>query len=124
MADDIREPSSAERAEMEYYMSLDVDALLVTIGRTSVGAGGFQFSPDTAHKEGERWFEWKKAAFRRLICDQWGYAKRRSHTRLQDRVTLALAIADLICTEVGGPPVFSVAALLVKIGLDDLCGCK
>jgi hypothetical protein len=122
MADEIREPTPSERAEMEYYLSQDLDSLLITIGRSQ--AGGAQFSPETAEAEGRRWFERAKADFRTKICDKWGYCRRRSDERLKDRVTLAVMLTDAIGSCVGAPPLFSIGALLVKMGLDDFCGCK
>lgn len=58
-----------------------------------------------------------------LICEQWDYCKRRNDGHLQDKVQLCAAVADVIASGTIGIPPFSIAVLLVRLGLASFCGC-
>ena len=120
----MRKPTPSERAQVEYYLNLDIDDLHVEIGRAVSDRDGVQYAPGTAIAKCREWIESYGPQIQQLICVEWEYCKKRSDKRLKDRVTLIVSIADLIIALGGGIPVLSIATLLFRMGLDDLCGCN
>jgi hypothetical protein len=120
----LREPTELERGEIEFYLSIDKDSLLIMLGQSSTGALGAEYSPATAKKKGTEWLNRARKQLRRKICDEWAYCDRRNEERLKDDVILATAIGGRIITIARKIPPLAIACLLVKMGLDEFCGCK
>ena len=119
----MRAPSPTERSEFEYYDGLSLDALEVFIGRATQVEEGIQLAPETSRDLARRLLSEGREAARRRICMEWDWPGKRQDPRFEDRAQLGVAIADLVVGLFKGPPVLSVAALLMKLGLDQLCGC-
>ena len=120
----LRNPTELERGEIEFYLSMDQDALLIMIGQSSTGALGAEYSPGTAKKKGTEWLERARKQLRRKICDEWSYCDRRNEGRLKDDVILATAIGARLITIARKIPPLAIACLLIKMGLDEFCECK
>lgn len=118
-----RDPTDPERADIEYYEVLELDDLLGLVGRASDPIPGVQYLPEKAKAEGTAWLAGVREPVRRKICSEWGYCRRRSDPRFGDRATLIVAVADLLVGILGGVPAIMAATLLVRMSLDDLCGC-
>jgi hypothetical protein len=112
-----------KKLKLQFYLELEEDSLYIEIGRASHADEGVQFGPETAIREGRRWFELHKAKLRDKICREWDYCSKRKQKRWQDTGALGVAIADLIVAATGGVPPLAVTALLIRIGLDEFCGC-
>jgi len=69
------------------------------------------------------WFAEQREHLETVICREWDYCKRRNDFALQDRVQLCAAVADVIAGSTIGIPPFSIAVLLVRLGLASFCGC-
>lgn len=120
----LRQPTELERGEIDFYLSLEADALLIMLGQSTTGVLGAEFSPATAKKKGAEWLKGSREHLRKKICDEWSYCEKRNDEGLRDNVILATAIGDLVITAAKKIPPLAIACLLIKMGLDELCGCK
>jgi hypothetical protein len=77
-------------------------------------------SDDEAEQAGRSFFEARIAGFAGAVCGNGAISKLRRDGA--DAVTLAGAIADVLLALGGIPGVATVAVLLVKYGLNKLCG--
>jgi hypothetical protein len=118
----IRKPTELERSEVEFYLSQGVDALLITLGRSTAGALGAEFSPETAKNNAEAWLDSVRGQLINKICEEWSYREKRKDDRLGDNVILATTIGNLIAPLVTEVPPLAVACLLVNMGIDEFCG--
>jgi hypothetical protein len=66
-------------------------------------------------------------AVRQRLCVEWRWCELRQDARWDDKVTLALAVASALSQPVLNLPfpadLALIAVIVVKIGLDKLCGC-
>jgi tetratricopeptide (TPR) repeat protein len=69
------------------------------------------------------WFAEQCRLLENLVCIEWGYCKRRDEAQLEDKVQLCAAVADVVASGTIGIPPFSIAVLLVRLGLSAFCGC-
>ena len=75
---------------------------------------------DDAAEAGRSYFEARLSAFATAVCgDERITALRRQHA---DAATLGAAIVDVLTALLGVPGVATVAVLLLRYGLDKLCG--
>jgi hypothetical protein len=118
----ITNPTELERSEVEFYLSQELDALLITIGRSEAIALGAEFSPETAKNKAEVWLDSVREQLRNKICKIWSYCEKQKDERLRDKVTLATTIGNLIVPIVGQVPPLVVACLLVNMGIEEFCG--
>ena len=114
---------SPDRAELEKLLDKDVDELLVLLAQSDPENAETMFSSDEARDAGRHRFDRLSAPLRRRICDEWHYCEKKAQGNLSDNVDLAVAVADVITTVVGGLPVSLITALVIKRGLNQLCGC-
>ena len=124
VSDSIRliSPTELERSEVEFYLSQNVNALLITIGRTEAISLGAEFSPETAKNKAEAWLDSVRERLRKKICKIWSYCEKQKDERLRDKVILATTIGNLIVPIVGQVPPLVVACLLVNMGIEEFCG--
>ena len=71
-----------------------------------------------------RWLNSRKDQLYELICVQGDYCKFVHENGNAEKMEIFAAVGDLIASVFGALPVFTVATLLVKYVLDDLCGCN
>jgi hypothetical protein len=64
---------------------------------------------------------------RRRICEEWTWCERRQDARFENKYDLALALVTILSVRTFHIPldvdVFLIAAILVKLGLDEFCDC-
>lgn len=120
---EMRNPSAIEKAELEYYLGLDLDSLWLLLGQAVGSREGAQYSPKTAMEKGRNWIDSVRKTLYEKICVKWNYCIKRNNERLKDRYVLGAAVGDLILTAIGGLPTLLVVSILMKMGLDDFCGC-
>lgn len=92
------------------------------IARAIPGQGHF-YADLTVRLFSVLWFAEQCDYLDTLICKQWDYCRRRDEEQLQDKVQLCAAVADVIASSTIGIPPFSIAVLLVRLGLASFCGC-
>ena len=72
---------------------------------------------------------WNKLvpALRQRLCVEWNYCTVRQDARLDDRVTLALAVLTELAKPALNLPIqvdhLLLATIVVKLGLDKFCNC-
>jgi len=115
-------PTKPQRKEVEFYLSQEVDALLITLGRLTAGTPVAEYSSETAKNKAKAWLDSVREELRNKICEEWSYGEKRNDERLRDKVILATTIGNLIVPIVGQVPPLAVACLLVNMGIDELCG--
>ncbi len=64
---------------------------------------------------------------RRRICDEWGWCSLRQDARFENKTDLALALVTALTVRAFHIPLdvdaVLIAAILVKLGLDNFCSC-
>lgn len=79
-------------------------------------------SDESAEQAGRSYFEARLQTFAATVCNDPRITElRRQHA---DGATLAAAIMDLLTSLVGVPGVATVTILLLRYGLDKLCGAS
>jgi hypothetical protein len=112
-----------DRAELESLLQRDEDELYVLLTQSNPEFADTFFSADEARERGRLTFQQLSGPVHRRVCTEWRYCERRGSPELADTVTLAAAVSDVIATVVGGLPVGTIAAILVKKGVDRFCAC-
>ncbi|MDT4897435.1 MAG: hypothetical protein QOH25_2512 [Acidobacteriota bacterium] len=68
------------------------------------------------------WVELRREQLFNLICVEWDYPARRKNEKLQDKMSLAAALADfLLSCALQIPAPVATSVLLVQMGLDQFC---
>lgn len=78
-------------------------------------------APETA---AENWLQTRRGELVQKICVEGNYCVFIKENRHRSTVDIIVAISDLLATAVGGIPVFTLATLLVRRGLDSFCECN
>lgn len=86
--------------------------------------GADEFSDDEVKEEAISWYDQVESKLRGIICQSRIYAVYVKNPTRWEWVMIAAAIADLIAPTVSDVSPVSVAALIVKKGLDNLCEDK
>lgn len=113
-----------QRQRIQRYLLLEERDLYALIPPHLPDYDQSLFSPDGQIDAGKGFFQSKLKELRKAVCDDFDWPSKRSDTSFNDSVQLVAAVADAVVTCVGGVPPFIIAALLVKRGLDALCGCS
>jgi hypothetical protein len=72
---------------------------------------------------------WARVAgpVRRVICEEWCWCEKRQDNRYDDRLNLAIVVLAILSERLPQMPLNAepvlIAAILVKMGLDQLCNC-
>lgn len=101
-------------------IDLDRDALLARLAE-EVALGVSPLDPDRKRSIARAWMDAQRERLRLMICRDPGVTALRE-TATDARIELAAAVADLVASVTGKMPAATVAVLLVRAGLDDLCG--
>lgn len=111
-----------DEQEVSRYLDMSEDELFREIGRALE-------PPDGRHGQeairgapwrtrGQQWFEDHKQEIRTSIC---GNQAVKVSARKEDRISLVSNICDCLLATRGWPPVLSVAALVVRCGIKEIC---
>jgi hypothetical protein len=84
--------------------------------------GARERSPEESREYARSWFARRHTDLAAAICPTQVVRTYLASKRIQDRILLAAAIADLITAIFKGIPATTVAVLIVKEGLESLCG--
>lgn len=116
----IREISQREKQEIDRLSLLDLKSLYTELGQ-QVGTLAPGEDPEAS---GEKWLNKKKAEIYDRICTQAQYCQFIKRNRNASTVQIIAALGDLLASIFGGLPVLNIAALVFKLGLDELCECE
>ena len=67
------------------------------------------------------WVQLSRDRLFNVICVEWDYRGRRKDERFQEKLTLAVALAEFLSSTLSIPSPVTTAVLLVQIGLDEFC---
>ena len=98
-------------------LQLTEDDLFESLGKHLTARQAFPLTKLQMVERGKQWFTAKLALFRTNICPK----VPQILTQDSDEKTVILSIADIIANAVIGAPPIMVAALIVKIGVKNLC---
>jgi len=100
-------------------IDLDRDALLVRLA-DEVALGVGPLDADRKRSIARAWMDAQRERLRLAICGDPGIEALRE-TASDGRIELSAAVADLVASVTDALPAATVAVLLVRAGLDDLC---
>ncbi|MTD47337.1 hypothetical protein GKE82_24330 [Conexibacter sp. W3-3-2] len=104
--------------DLQRLLDLDDDLLLVQLA-DDVAAGVGPLDPDRKRRIAKAWLDAQEDRLRDAVCSDPRVSAARADG---EALLIAAAIADLVAPLFGGPPAATVAVLLVRRGLDRLCG--
>jgi len=116
------EASKRHRSEIEDLLRLSEDHLLAQLGEAVQPRGVGEKLSDLVGR-GRATLDRIRGDLQRIVCVEWDFCSKRSDPSLNDDISLATAICDLISAACGILPVTTVAVLLVKRGLTEFCDC-
>lgn len=105
-------------------LSLSEDALLEELAASIEGSEAIdlrQVSPEVLRQRALQWLDVHRASLRHKICIEWNYKEKIKDPRYQDMLFLTAALADLMGGMLKEASPFTVAAFLVKRGVEKLC---
>jgi hypothetical protein len=124
------EVSEAEKQEIQRYLKWDEKKLFRELDRYyGASAPGGQRGSYRFKGKGRVWFNELLPRLQEFVCDEWDYAAKKDDPKLKDEEKLVLALGEALSpllerhpfpTKVQ-VPTYLVAAILVNLGLDDLC---
>lgn len=103
-------------------LDLPEDELLFRIGRDIAGTGARSERREALIEKAQTWLASRSEDFRAAICPSNEVRSIMTMTSEEDRqVQLVTAVSDILSTVLIGIPPFTIAVLLVRVGLDSLC---
>lgn len=106
------------RDQVASLSRLDEDELLVMLA-DAVVLGVGPLDPDRKRSLGRAWMDAQLDRLREVVCGEAGAALR--DVALSDEIEAAAGVADLVAAVTGKLPAATVAMLLVRSGLGNLC---
>ncbi|MCP4605677.1 MAG: hypothetical protein GY847_35020 [Proteobacteria bacterium] len=106
---------------LKELLDQDLDSLYSILGKGLVGSYVRQPSFTELIQIGQIWIESNITTLKEKIC---GNRKIRQLSREPDDLILAAAISDLIASVCIGVPPATVSVLLVKRGIEAICGSR
>ncbi|MBZ5516728.1 MAG: hypothetical protein LAN62_18140 [Acidobacteriia bacterium] len=105
-------------------LALSEDSLLEELGASIITTEGLDLrdlKPEELRQRAEQWLDLHSAKIAQTICKDWKFSEKIREPKFQDRLNLAAAIADVVSGIWVNVSPFSLAALLVKRGIEELC---
>jgi hypothetical protein len=122
--------SEFEKQEIQRYLKWDEKKLFRELDRY-YGASdpGGQRASYRYRGKGRVWFNELLPRFQEFVCDEWDYAVRKDDPKLKNAEKLVTALGEALSPLLernpfptkAQVPTYLVAAILVNLGLDDLC---
>ena len=110
--------STADQRKLQAYLDRPLDSLMGELE---------WYAPDTRKGRADVWDK-VVPALRQRLCVEWNYCKVRQDARLDDKLTLAAAVAAVLSERALHLPVEAdvllLSAIVVKLGLDRFCNCS
>ncbi|NIN67417.1 MAG: hypothetical protein GTO63_22490 [Anaerolineae bacterium] len=127
------EISDFEREEIQRYLTWDAKRLFRELDRYySASMPGGQRASYRVRGKGRVWFNELLPRLRDYICEEWGYERKKENPELQETDALLIAVGEALLPLLqrnpfptgAQVPTYLVAAILVQMNLDTLCGEK
>ena len=125
------EISDLEKQEIERYLHWDEKELFRELDRYyGASMPGGRRASYRFRGKGRAWFNQVLPRLKELICDEWGYVTKKEEPELQAKESLVIAIGEALTpllqrnpfpTKAQAPP-HLISAILLQMGLDELCG--
>jgi len=120
----MKELEEVQRKKIQRYLVLDEDELYSLIPPHLSEHDRTLFAPMGMIDAGKAFFEKIHGDLKKAVCKEFDWPSKRNNAKFNDTVILVAAIGDAITGYIGAVPSFIIAVLLVKRGLDTLCGCS
>lgn len=104
-----------DRAEIESILAATDDELMASLGEMLGGGASRDTDPKSSRARAEAWLRRNHERLRSAVC-----GRLDSH-EFGDAVVDIAAVADLFATMLSKPMAFTVAAILLKRGIQTLC---
>ncbi len=127
------EISDFEREEIQRYLKWDEKRLFRELDRYyGASMPGGQRASYRVRGKGRVWFNELLPRLRDHICEEWGYERKKEDPELQETDALLIAVGEALLPLLqrnpfptgAQVPTYLVAAILVQMNLDTLCGEK
>jgi hypothetical protein len=124
------EVSEFEKQEIQRYLKWDEKKLFRELDRYyGTSAPGGRRASYRFKGKGRVWFNELLPRLQEFVCDEWGYAAKKDDPGLKDEEKLVMALGEALSPLLerhpfptkAQVPTYLVAAILVDLGLDDLC---
>jgi hypothetical protein len=124
------EVSEFEKQEIQRYLKWDEKKLFRELDRYyGASAPGGQRASYRFKGKGHVWFSELLPRLQEFVCDEWDYAAKKDDPGLKDEERLVTALGEALSPLLernpfptkAQVPTYLVAAILVELGLDDLC---
>lgn len=116
----IRPLSAREERIIPPLEESDEHALKVYMGQR---IGDLEYGEDP-ERATDSWLQRSRDQLRLKICIEGEWCKFISENRNRSRTEIVAALADVVATIAGGIPVYTLASLLLRSGLDAFCECQ
>jgi hypothetical protein len=125
------EISDFEREEIQRYLKWDVKRLFRELDRYyGASMPGGQQASYRVRGKGRVWFNELLPRLRDHVCEEWGYERKKEDPELQEQDALLIAVGEALLPLLqrnpfptgAQVPTYLVAAILVQMNLDTLCG--
>jgi hypothetical protein len=116
----IRPASKKEEQIVSRLNSLDLDDLYKEFGQHL----GILAPGDPPEVKAKGWLASQKKEMHELICVKGNYCSFIAKNQNARKADIIGALSDILATVFGGIPVYTLATLLVRSGLDSYCNCE
>ena len=125
------EISDFERQEIRRYLKWDAKKLFRELDRYyGASSPGGERASYRFRGKGRVWFNELLPRLQELVCDEWDYQAKKEEPELQENEGLVVALGEAIAALLqrnpfptgAQVPTYLVAAILVHLDLDQLCG--
>ncbi len=111
--------SQKEQETLEDLSSLSLPDLYVQFGQ-QIGT----LSPgSSADAQAKAWLTAQKDSLHKAVCLKGRYCAFIAKNRNAKSVEIIAALSDVLATFFSGLPIYTLATLLVRLGLDQFCEC-
>jgi len=127
------ELSESQKQEIQRYLKWDQKRLFRELDRYyGASSPGGQRASYRFKGKGRVWLNEFLPRLQEFVCDEWGYEAKKDDLELQDNEKLMVALGEALSPLVernpfptrAQIPAYLVAAILVNMGLDELCASR
>ncbi len=127
------ELSESQKQEIQRYLKWDQKRLFRELDRYyGASSPGGQRASYRFKGKGRVWLNEFLPRLQEFVCDEWGYEAKKDDLELQDNEKLMVALGEALSPLVernpfptrAQVPAYLVAAILVNMGLDELCASR
>lgn len=114
-----------QNKKIEMYLKMDLDDLLRALPQYKRGHIAYaKKTKDEDLEEGKEIIVGMRGKLHSAICVEWDYCSRRNDEKLSNLVNLTAAVIDVIAGQITVFPPIAIAAIVVKMKLNNFCECS